>query len=212
MLFPLRLFRLGGWAGGSIADGVFRHGRSFGVLHGLPNNVGHAVLLGSAIGVLLGSLLVDVLGLKRAVHRQTRSRASSATRQRKPFHNPTSPFSTDQERKSTRRVQYISDPNDTANASSKDIPASIQFQHPIVTPIMVTRERHEKGLGKMSEVGKARHGMCCKHRIPIRCRTRGQIALFTGRYQSDAKREPFSQRPSTRRSYTPQPGGGGGSR
>ena len=88
MFFALRLFRLGGRAGGGIADSVFRHGGSLGVHHGLPNNVGHAMLFGSAIDVLLGCLLVDVLGLKRAVRRQTRSRASSAETT-ETIHNPT---------------------------------------------------------------------------------------------------------------------------
>ena len=124
VFFALRLVRLGGRAGGGIADSVFRHGGSLGVHHGLPNNVGHAMLFGSAIDVLLGCLLVDVLGLKRAVRRQTRSRASSATRQRKP--SIIQQFSTDQERKSTRRVQYISDPNETAGTCFRDIPSSMQ--------------------------------------------------------------------------------------
>lgn len=124
MFFALRLFRLGGRTGGGIADGVFRHGGSLGVHHGLPNNVGHAMLFGSAIGVLLGCLLVDVLGLKRAVRRQTRSRASSTTRKRKP--SIIQQFSTDQERKSTRRVQCIRDPNETASTCFRDIPSSMQ--------------------------------------------------------------------------------------
>ena len=113
VLFALRLFRLGGRAGGSIADGVFRHGGSLGVLHGLTDNVGHAVLLGSAIGVLLGSLLVDVLGLKRAVFRQNRPQRDNGN------HPIISPFSTDQDSKSTGRVQHIRDPKDTANANSR---------------------------------------------------------------------------------------------
>ena len=61
------LLRLGGWAGGSIADGVFRDGWDLRVLHGLTDDVGHARLLGPTVGVLLGSLFVDVLGLKGAV-------------------------------------------------------------------------------------------------------------------------------------------------
>ena len=61
------LLRLGGWAGGSIADGVFRDGRDLGVLHRLTDDVGHARLLGTTVGVLLGSLLLNVLGLERAV-------------------------------------------------------------------------------------------------------------------------------------------------
>ena len=61
------LLRLGGWAGGSIADGVFRDGWDLGVLHGLTDDVGHARLLGPTVGVLLGSLLLNVLGLEGAV-------------------------------------------------------------------------------------------------------------------------------------------------
>ena len=65
------LLRLGGGAGRGIADGVFRHGGDLGVLHGLTDDVGHARLLGPTVGVLLGSLLVDMLGLEGAVSVKT---------------------------------------------------------------------------------------------------------------------------------------------
>ena len=55
----------GGWAGGSISDGVFRDGWDLGVLHGLTDDVGHARLFGPTVGVLLGSLLHQHLQAKR---------------------------------------------------------------------------------------------------------------------------------------------------
>ena len=61
------LLRLLGDHGGGVADGVLGgSGAGIGVLHRLAVDVGGAGLLGPAVLVLLGRLLVHVLGLEGA--------------------------------------------------------------------------------------------------------------------------------------------------
>lgn len=163
MFFALRLFRLGGRTGGSIADGVFRHGGSLGVHHGLPNNVGHAMLFGSAIGVLLGCLLVDVLGLKRAVKPSIIRNEKTET-----IHNPTV-FNRPRKKIIPKSPMYSRPKRNVQHVFPRH-----SIEYAVQHPITVTRERQERGLAKMS-LRLEKHGMCCKY---IRSRTRPQNSLI----------------------------------